>query len=99
MFRSLFRERQNRVIALTGIALSLSIVLIAIVTLCLSLEDHRRHLYEREVSIIGRLVSLGVITHGDVPKILSEEGSEDFFFLRSGAGVIKTFRLHRRTAR
>jgi hypothetical protein len=47
MFRSLFRERQNRVIALTGIALSLSIVLIAIVTLCLSLEDHRRHLYER----------------------------------------------------
>jgi signal transduction histidine kinase len=78
MFRSLFRERQNRVIALTGIALSLSIALIAIVTLCLSLEDHRRHLYEREVSIIGRLVSLGVITHGDVPKILSEEGSEDY---------------------
>ena len=78
MFRSLFRERQNRVIAMIGIALSLSIALIAIVTLYLSLEDHGRHLYEREVSIIGRLVSLGIITHDDVAKMLSEERSEDY---------------------
>ncbi len=78
MFRFLFRERNNRIAAIVGILLSVSILTASISAVVSVLRDHEQRLYEQEVQRIGRLVSLGLVTDEDLPEILAETDRYDF---------------------
>jgi len=78
MLRFLFREKANRLASVAGIVISLAVVIIAVLLIWSALQEQRSCQYEREISLIGRLVSLGGLSDETFQRLLSESRPEDF---------------------
>ncbi|MFW6120500.1 MAG: sensor histidine kinase [Petrotogales bacterium] len=78
MIRFLFREKTNILFVVIGLALSISIIAVALFVLNQVFLNEEQVLYEAEIEKIGSMISLGLITSDDIPALLEETNSEDY---------------------